>query len=93
MSRDVCFFFNDTATAEIYTLPLPDALPLSTVRTCAGRNGYCTPGGAAASGTLRAPACRCSSPSGSALHLRGSAVSGAESIPAGYVHRSAPGIA
>src|SRR3712207_8684181 len=24
-----CFFFNDTATTEIYTLPLPDALPIS----------------------------------------------------------------
>src|SRR2546427_12028402 len=23
------FFFNDTATTEIYTLPLPDALPIS----------------------------------------------------------------
>src|SRR3712207_7631590 len=24
----VCFFFNDTATTEIYTLPLHDALPI-----------------------------------------------------------------
>src|SRR6266498_5053390 len=24
-----CFFFNDTATTEIYTLPLHDALPIS----------------------------------------------------------------
>src|SRR6266704_4029305 len=27
-----CFFFNDTATTEIYTLSLPDALPISVVR-------------------------------------------------------------
>src|SRR2546429_10027937 len=26
---DVCFFFNDTATTEIYTLSLHDALPIS----------------------------------------------------------------
>ena len=26
-----CFFFNDTATTEIYTLSLHDALPISTV--------------------------------------------------------------
>ena len=25
---DVCFFFNDTATTEIYTLSLHDALPI-----------------------------------------------------------------
>src|SRR3712207_8452907 len=30
----VCFFFNDTATTEIYTLSLHDALPI-----CAGRAG------------------------------------------------------
>src|SRR5476649_3064915 len=28
------FFFNDTATTEIYTLSLHDALPLSTWRPC-----------------------------------------------------------
>ena len=27
--RMVCFFFNDTATTEIYTLSLHDALPIS----------------------------------------------------------------
>mgnify|MGYP006992702548 CR=1 FL=1 len=27
--RRCSFFFNDTATTEIYTLPLPDALPIS----------------------------------------------------------------
>src|SRR6267154_6481633 len=29
------FFFNDTATTEIYTLSLHDALPISCSRTCA----------------------------------------------------------
>ena len=28
-SLSVCFFFNDTATTEIYTLSLHDALPIS----------------------------------------------------------------
>src|SRR2546429_5340440 len=27
------FFFNDTATTEIYTLPLHDALPISVIRS------------------------------------------------------------
>src|SRR5258708_30690011 len=27
----LCFFFNDTATTEIYTLSLHDALPISTI--------------------------------------------------------------
>src|ERR1043165_10250795 len=27
-----CFFFNDTATPEIYTLSLPDALPIYALR-------------------------------------------------------------
>src|SRR6266705_5197386 len=29
------FFFNDTATTEIYTLSLHDALPISRARSCA----------------------------------------------------------
>src|ERR1035441_10959525 len=29
MRGGVCFFFNDTATTEIYTLSLHDALPIS----------------------------------------------------------------
>src|SRR3712207_8352698 len=33
--RFSCFFFNDTATTEIYTLSLHDALPISTVRDAA----------------------------------------------------------
>src|SRR2546427_9565809 len=32
------FFFNDTATTEIYTLSLHDALPISTPRCCLGRS-------------------------------------------------------
>src|SRR5256885_13189052 len=31
------FFFNDTATTEIYTLSLHDALPISMVRSTRGR--------------------------------------------------------
>src|SRR5688572_33372930 len=50
------FFFNDTATAEIYTLSLHDALPIwtsSTIRTCGPTTGRCAPCPAAwpASGT------------------------------------------
>src|SRR2546429_7300235 len=33
------FFFNDTATTEIYTLSLHDALPISHVCLSAGREG------------------------------------------------------
>src|SRR2546430_10387959 len=32
----LCFFFNDTATTEIYTLSLHDALPISTPAPAAG---------------------------------------------------------
>src|SRR3712207_9026827 len=32
-----CFFFNDTATTEIYTLSLHDALPISVPVRAAGR--------------------------------------------------------
>src|SRR3712207_8665096 len=35
----VCFFFNDTATTEIYTLSLHDALPICADRTGEGRSG------------------------------------------------------
>ena len=34
----VDFFFNDTATTEIYTLSLHDALPICTVVVCRGRD-------------------------------------------------------
>src|SRR3712207_8343419 len=33
----VFFFFNDTATTEIYTLSLHDALPISRSKRCGGR--------------------------------------------------------
>src|SRR6201991_4114081 len=33
----VSFFFNDTATTEIYTLSLHDALPISHAEECLGR--------------------------------------------------------
>src|SRR5256885_10983000 len=40
------FFFNDTATTEIYTLSLHDALPISTedIRLVARESGRLTPG-------------------------------------------------
>src|SRR5256885_5837293 len=44
LPRTAFFFFNDTATTEIYTLSLHDALPI-----CTGhRPGPCRPGPAAA---------------------------------------------
>src|SRR6266496_1992508 len=43
----LCFFFNDTATTEIYTLSLHDALPIRTSR----------PGPGGSSGTRGRPAC------------------------------------
>src|SRR5216684_3468952 len=36
------FFFNDTATTEIYTLSLHDALPISRPSMRAGRRGGCS---------------------------------------------------
>src|SRR5256884_5697946 len=42
----LCFFFNDTATTEIYTLSLHDALPISSARK-AGRISYTTDAGEA----------------------------------------------
>src|SRR2546429_9617459 len=38
------FFFNDTATTEIYTLSLHDALPISTVSNVMHVGGICTTG-------------------------------------------------
>src|ERR1022692_3697719 len=35
----LCFFFNDTATTEIYTLSLHDALPIYPVRRPGGLDG------------------------------------------------------
>src|SRR3712207_7842397 len=34
--RSIFFFFNDTATTEIYTLSLHDALPISRLGRCPG---------------------------------------------------------
>src|SRR3712207_8113860 len=60
ISDTVFFFFNDTATTEIYTLSLPDALPISDERTggagrarrrrTPGRAAGTTPGGRASRG-------------------------------------------
>src|SRR2546422_823790 len=49
------FFFNDTATTEIYTLSLHDALPISATRS--RRSSHCSASGA--SSTPRASAARC----------------------------------
>src|SRR2546430_5311571 len=35
------FFFNDTATTEIYTLSLHDALPISSARLCVRNSRRC----------------------------------------------------
>src|SRR2546426_11387580 len=40
--RHLFFFFNDTATTEIYTLSLHDALPIYTVTTTSTRSSSCT---------------------------------------------------
>src|SRR5256885_3988852 len=48
------FFFNDTATTEIYTLSLHDALPISASRTGRSRRpGVSHPKGRALSGRLQ----------------------------------------
>src|SRR3712207_8037871 len=60
-----CFFFNDTATTEIYTLSLHDALPISQARHLApspcdwpiervGQHSYCEQQGSA-SGAAGSP--------------------------------------
>src|SRR5438876_8855712 len=41
--RFIIFFFNDTATTEIYTLSLHDALPISVLRTPASSRSSCGP--------------------------------------------------
>src|SRR2546425_9984148 len=38
-SKSLSFFFNDTATTEIYTLSLHDALPICVRRSASGRRG------------------------------------------------------
>src|SRR2546426_9438327 len=46
------FFFNDTATTEIYTLSLHDALPISSTRArCSSASGRCAPASAGSAST------------------------------------------
>src|SRR3712207_8897101 len=54
-----CFFFNDTATTEIYTLSLHDALPISAPATRAWRASTSTP--ARGRPTSRPPSSSCRS--------------------------------
>src|SRR2546422_11620018 len=42
LPRPLLFFFNDTATTEIYTLSLPDALPISFVDITLNGSHACT---------------------------------------------------
>src|SRR5687768_9128663 len=59
MSSHVTFFFNDTATTQIYTLSLHDALPISLrradrhLRRAVGVGGRAGRGAARARGTRR----------------------------------------
>src|SRR5947199_7232585 len=47
------FFFNDTATTEIYTLSLHDALPISVIRLRPRARGARVGGGVGAAGVAR----------------------------------------
>src|SRR2546426_4069910 len=49
------FFFNDTAPTEIYTLSLPDALPISVEDAAGGATGTLAHTGAAVSPLGQAP--------------------------------------
>src|SRR5689334_24658286 len=66
MSRDCCvlvvFFFNDTATTEIYTLSLHDALPISSRSPTRGRTR------SSASRSSSPPTCCRSAPTRSEEH-------------------------
>src|SRR3712207_7545839 len=63
------FFFNDTATTEIYTLPLHDALPISRPRRRSCRSSS-SPADRSAPRRRRSPARRCRwRPSTSAARL------------------------
>src|SRR5260221_5013598 len=73
MSTSLFFFFNDTATTEIYTLSLHDALPICRARSPAAdsqRQGG--PQGAARAGDDQRPAIRGTAGrvGGNADHLR-----------------------
>src|SRR2546422_10638210 len=52
------FFFNDTATTEIYTLSLHDALPISPRRGLRGGRGWPVPHGLPVGAPVRAPRAR-----------------------------------
>src|SRR6266542_7014846 len=71
-SRIFCFFFNDTATTEIYTLSLHDALPICLHRRPARRapagGGWCQPTAAAG------PHLAASHPHGPSADPRGDAI-------------------
>src|SRR2546422_9959531 len=54
------FFFNDTATTEIYTLSLHDALPISGLATCSRATRYGSPQATSDSATAAAPTPRTS---------------------------------
>src|SRR3712207_8412360 len=43
MYESLLFFFNDTATTEIYTLSLHDALPISRLAVAGDGGGECRP--------------------------------------------------
>src|SRR3712207_7894662 len=64
----MCFFFNDTATTEIYTLSLHDALPISRGRSSTSAPSSPTP---ASSSTTTCPVSRLA-PSSSASATSGS---------------------
>src|SRR6266498_5810258 len=57
LSLHICciyiFFFNDTATTEIYTLSLHDALPISNLGDLVGDRGRVGPGNMDLDGRLR----------------------------------------
>src|SRR5581483_12526803 len=48
-----CFFFNDTATTEIYTLSLHDALPISACGVSAAASDRCLGAGAGVAARAR----------------------------------------
>src|SRR6266481_5026216 len=74
------FFFNDTATTEIYTLSLHDALPIYPARRARGRRA-CT--------RRAAPACTPAAPRGSARDSTPSGT-GADTAPSGPTGAPAP---
>src|SRR2546423_11661500 len=68
MSCFFFFFFNDTATTEIYTLSLHDALPISSSscssRSCSCRCTSSSPGGATTGACTRRSSSTCTPRSG-----------------------------